>query len=604
MSKDNRNENMKKENKRTATFDVEQGIQVQVPNGCFELSEAYGIVTRGVKLDAEADANVDGSISKKVVPYMNSVAIFDLAQFDENPNHTSLPSGTYNGTEYTHSSTTLSAKYPKLAASLTPIVDNVLSKYSWEINYTNETLIIDAIGCAIANSISGYAEALAFKRALNVKNVRDEDDLPMAPLFNSNSEHGDTKGITGWYVPVTGTNVDSDNTENAVLLTGQIMSNYNEISTGETDFYSYSQSKMDNIINANLSRLFVSNKAKALINIIFGNFIKMRYADADTDRYLTFITREHAELAGDGYLTNAVHFEQIVRDNSDVVKALTNRFTFLPEILNAIGAKRLDASSTPGREGQDRVTFDKTGLTFNAIYDDHDFFKNIIDHCAINSTVYHYRIANNFDVNPTSGDATGNKLIAAYQALIRNYVSTELDSYIGHTLEYGDSAILSDEVLNVTANDGVISMYNNYYLIQRNNYSTGAATTGEKMFVSSVSHPVHLSSINVVGFGSGENLHDFNALATQISVLNHFLIDVKSIDPVYDLTYRLNLTNVSGTYMDVSSVSIYYGLNSYVSHSGDMQLIKTYNAASILVDMDAINKINDNIAGKNNQSAN
>lgn len=598
MAKEN-----KENNKRISTFDVEQGVQVQVPNGCFELSEAYGIVTRGVKLDAENN-KVNPVISKKVVPYANSVLMFDIAQLETNTDRTSLPTGTYNGVAYEHSDKVLSAKYPKLAAALTPIVDNVLSKYSWEINYTNETLIIDAIGCIIANSLEGYSEALMFKRALNVKNKMDEDDLPMAPLFNSNSEHGDEKEITDWTVPVIGYQLDSDAYENQLIKTGQILTNYEELQNEETAFYNYSQSNMDNKINANLSRLFVSEKAKALANIIFGNFIKLRYADADTDRYVTFITLPHTENATNTYMTYAPDFEGIVADKANKVKTLTNRFTFVPEILNAIGAKRLDASSTPNREGKDRVTFDKTGLTLNAIYDDHDFFKNIVDHCAINPTTYKYRIKEGDNVNPLTGDVTGNEFVAAYQALIRNYVSTELDSYIGHTLEYGDSAILSDEILNVTANDGVVSLYNNYYLIQRNNASTGAATREEKMIVSSTTHPVNISLSRVQSGASQAQYDDLDGFIVQIAALNQFLLDTGMIDPVYDFTYELGVSSAGGVSFEIDSISSFYGLNSYVSHSGDMQLIKTYNTAAILVDMDAINKINDNIAGKNNQSAN
>lgn len=594
-----------KNNSRISTFDVKQGIQVQVPNGCFELSEAYGMISRGVQLDSEpANDKVNSVISKKVIPYTNSVVMFDIAQLETNINRTSLPSGTYNGVEYENSDKVLSAKYPKLAAALTPIVDNVLSKYSWDINYTNETLIIDAIGCVIANSLEGYAEALAFRRALNIKHVLDEDDLPMAPLFNSNSEHHDEKGILDWFVPIAGYQLDSDLRDNQLVISGQIMTNYEEVQRDQTEFYSYSQSKMDNNINSNLSRLFVSDKAKALINLMFGNFIKMRYADADTDRYITFVTLPHADNASDDYLTHSQDYEGIIKDKADKVKQLTNRFTFLPEILNAIGAKRLDASSTPDREGRDRITFDKTGLTFNAIYDDHDFFKNIIDHCAINPTTFYYRVMGSTDVNPLTGDVTGNQFVSAYQALMRNYVSTELDSYIGHTLEYGDSAILSDEILNVAANDGVVSLYNNYYLIQRNNASKGAATKEEKLIISSTTHPVNISLSRVQSGASQAQYDDLDGFIVQITLLNQFLLDTKIIDPVFDYTYELGVSSVGGVSLEIDSVSVYYGLNSYVSHSGDMQLIKTYNAASLFVDMNAINKINDNIAGKNNQSAN
>lgn len=499
------------------------------------------------------------------IPYAIEHIGVDLCKdLDDDPLHTSLPSGTYYGVTYTHNDNCLSAKYPMLAASIKPIAQYHIRKTYTVTNQVLETLIIDAIGNMIAVGWKMYGLALAAGRCRSGYKVVDEDDIIFGPLLFTKEfvDYGRYVGEPNY----SGVKLDSDYGKT---------SQDDVVNDLDNSWGTVSQSKFDNEINAHLSNAFMSNTVKGVAQLIFNNVIKARYADADTSRYYVFNIDELALEDEDPYFTT--YAALIKKWDENHARVLLNRYSFLPDLLHDLGIYRLDATLVVGMpdSGKDRILINKSGNTVSVVYDESDVFKNIIDHHALTYDAINGDLAGNAGAGTLKNQAYDDLML------------TESDSYLNNELEIGDHILMNDAILSVLLNNG-LRLYNAIFL---DIHKLGNEDNATYTCTIASPTPILLSNAQIGLTASDAGI--ISALATLFNT-------TKLIDPTWVCVYGLT---VSGIF--IQSAEIQTGINTYAAPSDELHDINTYAIYGILTDPKVVlesNKVLRDNPNKNNNS--
>lgn len=523
------------------SFDDNIASKVTIRDGqSLWYNEKKKISNSAAKPINSANSHIKGVCFPYAIEHIGADLCKDL---DDDPLHTSLPSGTYYGVTYTHNDNCLSAKYPMLAASIKPIAQYHIRKTYTVTNQVLETLIIDAVGNMLAVGWKMYGIALEAARRRSGYKTVDEDDLLIGSLLFDNfyEEHGEIDNSSD-YDPVKTDSSYNKSDQDSLI-------NYLDGTWG-----SVSQSQFDNKINAHLSNAFMSNTIKGIVQLMFGNVIKARYADADTSRYYVFGVDEMSRFGDDADFD--AYVSQIKQWDEQHARVILNRYSFMPELLHDIGVYRIDTTLVVGQpnSGKDRIVINKAGNTVSVIYDETDVFKNIIDHNAITSDVIHAYLAGDSD--------SGTFKNQAYDDLM----FTEADSYLNNELEIGDHILMNDSVLSVLLHNG-LRLYNAVF-IDISKLGNADNPTITKSVTMPVPCQLSAAQINISSYDIG-----------LVSAQNALFNTTKLIDPTWTCIYG---TAVSGVY--VQSAEIKTGINTYAAPSDELHDINTYAVYGILLE--------------------
>lgn len=506
------------------------------------------------------------NVEMRCYPYAKlTIGLDFLKEVDADPNHTSLPTGTYDGISLIHSDTCLAALYPDLAASLEPTVEWWVRAQYKEYRPTTTTLIIDAIGAMLAAGSEIYAVALDAARRASGFRVTDENGFHLGAFLL-----GDQNGTNGYYDHglLAGQQTNDPNSRIIAVSTYNMNDQTNAVAALEAD-WGISQGQFDTKINAKLQKVFISPALKAVVELTCSNIIKFRYADADTNRYAVFGCDAYAYANATPTFANAASYIANLATNH--VDTILNRYSFMADLLRSLGFIRLNgAKPRESKEGctkTDRLVINTANNNINIVYDQNDVIKNIVDHNAID-----YDEIN----NTLQGTSPAVKPLDVYA----KYMFTEADSYLNNVLEINDAILMEDGIITVLFHNGM-RLYNAGFI---DYYKANGANAPTITFSRTYPKPLLITSGTTVPA----------ATAAKVQALNEFMNNTSLIDPTWVPVF----TATSGTpALFVQEFEhINTGINTYTAPVNDVAMIDSYAVTFICFNSKAIAENNDKLA--------
>lgn len=529
------------------------------------------------RISGSAMMRTDSNVEMRCYPYAKQVIGLDFCKnIDADPLHTSLPTGTYDGVNYTHSDTCLSALYPDLASALKPTVEWFINTNIQTVSTVTVTLVIDAIGALIAAGSEIYAVALDTARSVSGFRTVDETDFSLGAFLFATVMGDDN------YLDRGRLDGNQDTDPNKVIITTNSYNKSDQITATNNlaTRYSVGQSYFDSNINAYLNNVFITPTLKGVIELLCSNIIKYRYADADTNRYVVFGSDAYMAAYSDPSAVNAALYIKNLADNH--VQVILNRYKFMADLMRNLGFVRLNGAKPRRVNGEadtskgttNRIVLNTANNNINIVYDSADVIKNVVDHNLINAD----EIMNSLHgTNPLVYPLT------VYQG----YIFTESDSYLNNELEINDSLLMDDGIITVLLHNGMRAYNTGFIDFYKANNSSVAQVTY------SLTYPKPLL------FTSGTSLPATTSASVQ--AINELYNNTSLLDATWIPVFTVDTGIIRQEFEHINT-----GINTYGAPVDDVQLIDSYAVTFICFDHKKIadnnQKLSENPDSNNNAS--